>query len=153
MEKDFSLKLSRIWLAISLFSLILPIFLPSSANSQNFLENVIGTVTVTMFILSFPSSLFGLPIMFFAQHILEVAPKSIESLYLNLFLLFVFGLVQWFWIFPRILLNEPRFQTLNLLGGKKQMPLLEANAINNIEFFDSQGQTPLERVFRDKSSE
>lgn len=154
MNERFKLSLWQIWLLISVVSLLLPIFLPSSANPQNFLENIIGTVTVTMFILSFPSSLFGLPLMFFAQVALDVNPNTMQGMYLNLFLLFVLGSVQWFWILPRVLRNEPRFQMLNLLGGKSE-PQLSAVKFdgNNIEFCDSQGRTPVERIIHEKDSE
>ena len=151
MFENSKLSLSRIWLAISAFALILPVFLPSSANPQNFLENVIGTVTVTMFILSFPISLFGLPAIYFANQVLGVNPNTIGGMYLNVFLLCVLGYVQWFWIVPRVLRNEPQFQMLNLFG-KPEMQLLEAKAMNNISF-DAEGRTPLERVLQNKDSE
>ena len=152
MNERFKLGLWQIWLLISVFALLLPVFLPSSANPQNFLENVIGTVTVTMFILSFPSSLFGLPIMFFAQIALDVNPNTMQGMYLNLFLLFVLGSVQWFWILPRVLRNEPRFQMLNLRGGKAE-PLLSAVKFDgNVESCDSQGRTPVERIIYEKDS-
>ncbi|MBA2737823.1 MAG: hypothetical protein H0U50_13670 [Pyrinomonadaceae bacterium] len=153
MKERFKLSISQIWLLVTAAALILPVFLPSSANPQNFLENVIGTVTVTMFILSFPISLFGLPIMFFASYVLGVNPNTIGGMYLNIFLLCVLGYVQWFWILPRILRNEPHLQMLNLFGGKSEMQLLEAKAIDNIPFCDSDGRTPLERVLLNKDSE
>lgn len=91
--------------------------------------------------------------MFFAAFALGVNPNSIEGLYLNLFLLFVLGLVQWFWIVPRVLRNDPRLQMLNLPGGKSEMQFLETHPINSANFCDSQGQTRLERVFQEKDSE
>lgn len=153
MKEYFNLSLKKIWLLISVFSLILPIFMPSSANPQNFLANVIGTVTVTLFILAFPSSLFGLPVLSFVGVALELNPNSIESLYLNLFLLFVLGFVQWFWIVPRLLINEPRFQMLNIPGGKSEIQFSEAVVPNNPQSWDSQGKTRLEKVFKEKDSE
>ncbi len=152
MKEQFKLSPSQIWMLITAAALILPVFLPSSAGPQNFLENVIGTVTITMFILSFPISLFGLPIMFFASYVLGVNPNTIGGMYLNIFLLCVLGYVQWCWILPRILRNEPQFQMLNLFGGKPEMQLLEAKPMNNIPF-DSDGRTPLERVLQNKDSE
>ena len=152
MKERFKFSLSQIWMLVTAAALILPVFLPSSADPQNFLENVIGTVTVTMFILSFPISLFGLPVMFFASYVLGVDPNSIGGMYLNVFLLCVLGYVQWFWILPRILRNEPQFQMLNLFGGNPEMQLLEAKAMSNIPF-DSDGRTPLERVLQNKDSE
>ena len=151
MFENSKLSLSRIWLLISAFALILPIFMPSSANPQNFLENVIGSVTVTMFILSFPSSLFGLPLLYFVRLLFEINQNSIEGMYLNLFLLFVLGLVQWFWIVPRLVRNESRFEMLNLIGVNSEAPLLEAKPVNNIPF-DTEGRTPLEKIIYEKDS-
>ncbi len=150
MKEKFKLSLSGLWLLVSVFSMLLPVFMPSSVNASNFVENAIGTASVTMFILSFPASLFGLPATFFARIALNVNPNSMEGMYLNLFLLFVFGLVQWFWIVPQILRNEPRLNTLNLFGEKSEIQLLEAQAGNNIPFCDSDGHSPLERVFQEK---
>ena len=152
MKERLKLSFSQIWMLITAAALILPVFLPSSADPNNFLENVIGTVTVTMFILSFPISLFGLPLMFFASYVLGVNPNTIDGMYLNVFLLCVLGYVQWFWILPRVLRNEPQFQMLNLFGGNPEMQFLEAKAINNIPF-DADGRTPLERVLQNKDSE
>ena len=150
MKEKFKLSLSGLWLFVSVFSMLLPVFMPSSVNASNFVENAIGTASVTMFILSFPASLFGLPVMFFAKIALDVNPNSIEGMYLNLFLLFVFGLVQWFWIVPRVWRNEPRLNMLSLFGEKSEIQLLEAKATNYIPFCDSDGRTPIERVFQEK---
>ena len=151
MFENSKLSLSRIWLMISAFALALPVFLPSSANPQNFLENVIGTVTFTMFILSFPISLFGLPVIYFVNQVLGVNPNTIGGMYLNVFLLCMLGYVQWFWIVPRVIRNEPQLQMLNLFG-KPEMQLLEAKAMNNISF-DAEGRTPLERVLQNRDSD
>lgn len=153
MKERFKLSLGGLWLLTSLFSLILPVFVPSFADPQSFVQNVIGTATVTMFILSFPSSLFGIPLLFFAQAALGVDPNTIGGMYLNLFLLFVLGSVQWFWIVPRLLRNDPQLQILNLQLGKPEMLLSEANTIDETQFWDSEGQTPLEKVFLEKDSE
>ncbi|MDQ3129478.1 MAG: hypothetical protein M3Q99_01795 [Acidobacteriota bacterium] len=153
MKERFKLGLNGFWLLTSIFSMLLPIFLPSSANPQNFVQNVIGTSTVTMFILSFPSSLFGLPMMFFAGAVLKVNPNTMEGMYLNLFLLFVLGFVQWFWIIPRVLRTEPRFQMLNLFGRKSECQFLAEAPIKNVNFCDSQGRTRLEKVFQEKDSD
>lgn len=152
MKEKFKLSLSGLWLLVSIFSMLLPIFMPSSANASNFVENAIGIASVSMFVLAFPASLFGLPAMFFARIALDVNPNSMEGMYLNLFLLFVFGLVQWFWIVPRVLRNESRFQILNLFGGKSETQLLETKVTNNIPFCDSDGRTPIERVFQEKDT-
>lgn len=148
----FKLSLKQIWLAVGIFSLILPIFLPSAEGSGNFVLNLIGIVNIVMFILSFPCSFFGLPIVFFAWYVLEINPLSIEGAYLNTILFFVLGLVQWFWIARFWYPTETPFQKLNLLGVNSEMQLSEAAAINNVQYSDPEGRSPIERVFRDKDS-
>lgn len=147
MKERLRLSLGGLWLATSLVSLILPVFLLTSANPQSFLQNVIGTAMVTMFILSFPSSLFGIPLLYISQIVLGVDPNSIGGMYLNLFLLFVLGLVQWFWIFPRLWRSESDIQTLNL-PIMSEPPLLEIGQ-NDIPIFNRDTRTPLERVIQD----
>ena len=146
MKERYRLSLSQVWVLISSFCLLLPVFMPSSADPQHFFENVMGTVTVTMFILSFPMSLIGLPVMFMTGAILEIDPTSIEGMYLNLTLMFVFGIVQWFWIVPRFLANNTTFQTLNLLSAGPEVLLAEAKMEGRVDFYDARGRTPLERV-------
>jgi hypothetical protein len=148
MNERFRLSLGQIWVLISSFCLLLPVFMPSSADPQHFFENVMGTVTVTMFILSFPLSLFGLPLMFMAGVILRIHPTSIEGMYLNLTIMFVLGVIQWFWIVPKFFANDPKFQTLNLLGARPEVLLAEAKIESRVDFYDARGRTPVERVIQ-----
>ena len=88
--------------------------------------------------------------MFFVGLVLGVDANSLEGMYLNLFLLFVLGLIQWFWILPQVWRNEPRLQTLNLLHEKCKMQFLEAKPENRLQTNDFQDYTPLERVIYGK---
>ena len=153
MKEQFKLNLSPIWLLISAAALTLPVFLPSSANPQYFFQDIIGTITTTMYILSFPAGLLALPTMFLAELFLGVNPNTIGGMYVNVFLLCVLGYVQWFWIVPRIWRNEPRLNTLDLFGEKSHIKLLQAKAANNIPFCDSDGRTSIERVFQEKDKQ
>ena len=110
----FKLSLKQIWLVVGLFSLILPVFLPSDADSNNVFLNIVGVVNIVMFILSFPCSLFGLPVVFFAWYALGMNPNSIEGAYLNTILFFILGGVQWFWIARFWSPTEPVLQKINL---------------------------------------
>ena len=110
----FKLSLKQIWLAAGIFSLILPVFLPSEADSSNVFLNIVGVVNIVMFILSFPCSLFGLPVVFFAWYALGMNPNSIEGAYLNTILFFVLGAVQWFWIARFWSPTEPILQKINI---------------------------------------
>ncbi len=67
MKKQFELNLSPLWLLISAAALTLPVFLPSSVHPQYFFQDIIGTVTTAMYILSFPAGLLAFPVMFLAK--------------------------------------------------------------------------------------
>src|SRR5688572_20892821 len=125
MTEKFKLSLTGMWLLVSVFSLILPIFLPSYATSHGLVSNAIGVSTATMFVLSFPSSLFGLPVMFMANYVLGLDPNSIQGMYVNLLMLFVLGVVQWFWIVPRVWRNHPVIQRLEFSGAPELQPVRE----------------------------
>lgn len=153
MKERFNFSLSPLWILISVAALTLPVFLPSSVNPQHFFQDIIGTVTAAMYILSFPFGLLALPLMFLAKLVLGINPQTIGGMYINIFLLCVLGYAQWFWLVPRLWRSEKRFEMLNLFGGKSYLKLSEAAAIDNPEFCDEQGRTPLERVFREKESE
>lgn len=149
MTERFKLSLSGTWLLVSLFSLLLPIFLPSNAFSSNPAANVIGTATATMFILSFPSSLFGIPLLVVVDYALGVDPNSIQGMYVNLFMLFVLGLVQWFWIVPRVWRSDPDVQVLNLPVSSNTKPLAEMSSDVQFKIFDGRERTPVERLITD----
>lgn len=149
MTERFKLSLSGMWLLVSLFSLLLPIFLPSNAFSSNPATNVIGTATATMFILSFPSSLFGIPLLVVVDYALGVDPNSIQGMYVNLFMLFVLGLVQWFWIVPRVWRRDRDVQVLNLPVSSSYEILPEASLDIQFDAFDERERTPVERVIGD----
>lgn len=143
MTERFKLSLSGMWLLVSFFALILPIFLPSYADASNLTANSIGASTATMFVLSFPSSLFGLPLMFIANYVLGVEPNSMQGMYVNLLMLFVLGLVQWFWIVPRVWSHDADLQTIELPLGGSLLTRTESRELDDFEFFASKGQTPL----------
>jgi hypothetical protein len=114
MQMKFKVSLRQIWLAVGLFSLLLPVFLPSEAGSGHPLLNVVGLVNIVMLVLSFPCSLFGLPVVFFAWYALDMKPHSVEGAYLNTILFFLLGAVQWFWIARFWSPTEPVLQKIDL---------------------------------------
>ena len=81
--------------------------------------------------------------------VLGLDPNSIKGMYVNLLMLFVLGLVQWFWIVPRVLRSEPAVQALDLLPTLRVDALPERTIDMSAEFFDAKETTPLERVLRD----
>ena len=141
MNGKIKLSLGGIWLMVSFFAMTLPIFLPSYPQTPGFISNAIGTSTATMFILSFPSSLFGLPLLSLLNTLLGVDSNSIGGMYINLVTLVVLGLVQWFWIVPRVWQREPMIETLECLA-----PELQAAQEVDFTLFPSRDRTPVERI-------
>jgi len=151
MSEKFKFSLSGMWLFVCVFTLLIPVFLPSVAGWANPSTNAVGAATASMFILSFPSSLFGLPLMFFVGDSIGVNPNSIEGMYLNLFVMFVLGLVQWFWVLPRIWRNDPKVQILDLPAKLEDRPMRVFAPAETFSAFDQRMQTPVERVLRQEN--
>lgn len=146
MPEKLKFRLSSMWLFVSIFTIVLPVFVPSYYSS-NPATNAIGVATAAMFILSFPSSLFGLVAMGFIAVTLELNPNSIEGLYVNLLVMFTLGLVQWFWIVPRIWNRDSAFQTVEIgVGWMPRQALLKAVPEEIFTRYDAKGRTPVECV-------
>ena len=148
MNERFKFSLRGMWLFVCVFTLLIPVFLPSFAGSANPASNVVGAATTSMFILTFPSSLFGIPLLLFVSSMLGVSPNSIEGMYLNLFVMFVLGLVQWFWIVPRIWRSDPKVQVLDLPVQRDIVPLQIFSPADSFAAYNDRGQTPVERIIR-----
>lgn len=131
--------LGGFWLIASLSALLIPVFVPSYP--YGFLPNVMEVATSTMFILSFPCSLFALPFLLAADNILGVDPISISGMYTHLSMLFVIGAVQWFWIVPRIWFKQPVIESL-----KESIEQLEPAKEVEFHRYSSRERTPVERI-------
>ena len=149
MNERFKISLSGMWLFVCVFTLLIPVFLPSVAGSANPAANVVGMATASMFILTFPSSLFGMPLLVFLGAALGVDPNSIEGMYLNLFVMFVLGLVQWFWIAPRIWRDESKIQVLDLPVYREVASLQISIPAKGPSAYDERDRTPVERIIRE----
>lgn len=149
MRSGLKLSLGGTWLLLSLVSLILPVYLPTAANPQNIVQNAIGMATFTMYVLAFPIGLFGIPLLYISQIVLSVDPNSIGGKYLNLFLVFLLGVIQWFWIVPKLYRKQAKFEVFEL-PGQPEMQLNEPLSAAGFDFFDAGSGTPLERVFQEK---
>ena len=140
--------LGTLWLLASITALFIPIFVPSARGPASILDDVITLASAVIYVLSFPISLVGIPLLYVTQILIGIDPNSIGGKYLNSFLVFLLGLVQWFWIVPHLLRKPPRAQILDL-PRKPDMQLSEAKPAAGFSFFDSELRTPLERVLRD----
>jgi len=151
MERYWS-RLRMPWLFVSLLCLIAPVFLPSAPYPRDFLDDAMGTATVIMFVLSFPISLLATPVIFFVGIGLGLRPYSIQAAYMNLFLLFALGAIQWFWIIPRVNRKDNGdLQILDLHAPATPAALGEAHLGTDFPFFDRESRTPVERVIDDYS--
>src|SRR5688500_11991898 len=100
MKTTTKLSLGTLWLLVSVTVLFVPIFIPSG--SASIFEDVITMAGIVTYALSFPVSLFGIPLLYITQILAGLDPNSIGGKYLNLFMVFLLGLAQWFWIVPRL---------------------------------------------------
>jgi hypothetical protein len=145
-------KLKLSWLLISLLCLLLPVFLPTSPHPRDFLDNAVGTATGLMFMLSFPLSLMAMPVFFIADLGFGVRADGIQRDYYYLLTHFVLGLIQWYWIIPRLFQKDKyKLQTLELHAHASTAALGEAHISPDFSFFDSDSRTPVERVIDDYS--
>lgn len=109
-------------------------------------SDVIGWAFAVMMLLSFPSSLLAAPLMMFVNLSIGFHPISIEGQYLNLILLFAVGVLQWFWIAPRMSGEDSRIEPLKLVSNGVQATF--PRPIPGVLFspFDAAGRTPVERL-------
>ncbi len=124
----YKISFKQAWLAISVLMLELPVFFPSYSNPETIFQSAIGIASVSMFFLSFPMSLIGVPLGFFISKLLGIDPASIGGMYLSLLVLFVMGFVQWFLIAPWLLKGKSLFGWLYPAGVKPKVLLAEARS-------------------------
>ena len=115
MEKRFKSSLRKIWLVVGILSMVV-LFLPPIGDSQIYVKNTILGLNALMFLLSLPCSLFAVPVVVAAAYYLDMYPTSRQGVTLMTILLFVIGLMQWFWISRFWSPTEPALQMLNLPG-------------------------------------
>jgi hypothetical protein len=139
---------SVLWLLVSFLCLILPIFVPSSPNPSDYLIDPISISTGVMAILSFPASLLSLLFSPLIDSLFGIDPNSLQGMYLNVKLMFVLGLAQWFWAFPRLLDRSVRERRL-ALESTDTAALPEHGPADVRQFFSEDPKTPVERVMVD----
>lgn len=108
--------LKYIWLAAVIISFVLLAFHWFGFAAQNLQYAIIGLNAFAL-ILSVPCSLFAVPVFIASNHFLEMSPFSGEGIYLNTFLLFVLGFMQWFWLARFWSPTEPQLLELKLISN------------------------------------
>jgi hypothetical protein len=106
--------LKRLWLVAGSAALVLLVFHWFGFDSKG-LETTIFTLNIIAFVLSLPCSLFVVPVLAAANYYLAMNPVSGGGLYLNTILLFVVGVMHWFWIVKFWSPAEPQMQKLDLI--------------------------------------
>ena len=142
------LSVKGVWLIVSLSSVVLPVFLPS-LREGNIFGNALGVATVSMFFLSFPSSLLAVPLASFISFVFGIDSWSLAGLYMNVLTLFALGVFQWFWIVPGIFKSTPLLQRLDLGEAGSCFTLGERRGETGAAWPQADAATPLERVIRD----
>lgn len=137
---------SVLWLLAGCICLTLPVFLPSSPNPPNLLTDPISLSTALMYVLSFPGGLLSLLFSPIVDSAFGIDPNSMQGMYLNLKMMFVLGLVQWFWIVPKMMRSAAR-RKASLLSASPAFVLSEAPINDDAAFVEGKERSPLERVF------
>ncbi|HKP68949.1 MAG TPA: hypothetical protein VJV05_06675 [Pyrinomonadaceae bacterium] len=144
MNVRLKLSLTGLWLITSLSAIVLPVFLPSGPRNQ-LIGNPIDLATASMFVLSLPSSLIALPVAAFIDSVgFRFGSSPIGDQYLFILLLFVVGVVQWFWLVPKIFRNRKALQTIELSDVNLNAGLVEASG------FDINGASPVDRILQNR---
>ena len=148
MKDNLKIALTGFWLMLSSACVVLPVFVPSDVYSANPFANVVGTSAVTMFILSFPSSLLGLPISMLIQSAIAVGQYSLMGLWINSLVFFGLGICQWFWAVPRlrIYLAQARAAEADITSSPAIGKIAHGT---RVQAFDEGELSPVERVFDD----
>jgi len=149
MKMSAKWSLSTLWLLASMTALFVPIYIPSAQGAVPIFQNAIAMSTAVMYALAFPASLLGVPILYVTQALLGIDPNAIGGKYVNLFIVFLLGVIQWFFIVPRLLRTRHEDSRIGELQGATNAQLRSGDAGINIptDLFDSDLKTPLDRVF------
>ena len=138
------LTLGGVWMIAAVSALLIPVLTPSYRHSMD--TGAIGTATILMFLLSFPTSVVATPILLMVGALLNLTNDSIGVAYMNLIALFAIGAVQWFWVVPRVLWRKVFVQELDLGNAAGNTRLF---ARDSSVWLDAQGSTPVERVIEE----
>lgn len=114
---NYKSNLKILWSVVASISLVLLTLMWFGYESPN-LKNSILALSVLMFLLSLPCSIFAVPVVTLAAYYLEIPPTSSEGIYVGTIFLSVLGAVQWFWVIRFWSPTDPVMQKLDLLGEK-----------------------------------
>lgn len=97
-------RVKRVWLSVSITSLLLPLIFSLLTNwgyeeSINF-GQFMSVLIVVLLVLTLPTSLFVMPMLAGFKYGLELEPDSLFAAYLYLGVLNIVGFAQWFKLMP-----------------------------------------------------
>lgn len=93
-------KLKGFWVAASVISLALPLFLAQFDLSRETFGRIIEIEMICLLALSLPSSLFIVPLLVAFKMVIELDYNQVEGAYFYIVLLNIIGYIQWFRLMP-----------------------------------------------------
>jgi hypothetical protein len=135
------------WVFTATAFLILPMIVPSHPYNRDIAIAIEGS-TFAMFLLSFPSSVIAVPILFLNTIALGLE-GSLAGNYMMTVLLAITGYLQWFWIVPKLFFEGACLQRLNLRESVGNRRLFERAPETYADWCGVAGTTPLEHVISD----
>ena len=133
------------WLTAGALSLALPVFVPSFGWLNPFTD-VIGMANLVMFALSFPSSVVAIPWSYSLGSSLGIEPNTMGGRYLAVWVMFLLGAIQWFWLVPKLGRAIKERRKNELAGSADSVRLNESPEFDAAR---TQTTTPLERALND----
>lgn len=103
MNKTWETKLQRLWMLVSVTSLVLPLILSALSVTTEVFTSIMTITIGVIFVLTLPTSICAIPFLALFKFILEMNADTLFTTYFYLALLNIIGYVQWFRIMPAFL--------------------------------------------------
>jgi hypothetical protein len=146
---NVKIALTGFWLMLSSACVVLPVFVPSNVYAGDPFGNVVGASAATMFVLSFPASLLGIPISMLIQSAMNVGQYSSMGLWVNTLVFLALGVCQWFWAVPRLRAFTAQAGPADA-DAYSTKPTRQISSGTGVAAFDEDELSPVERVFDER---
>lgn len=117
MNKTWETKWQRLWVLVSLTSLVLPLILSALSVTTEVFTTIMTITIGALFVFSFPTSICAIPFLALFKLILEMNADTLFTTYFYLALLNLIGYVQWFRIMPAFLGTSKSVPMPTILEG------------------------------------
>lgn len=146
MQKRNFRTIHGIWVLMNLALVLRPTYYAVIGDAPGF-RDAISMAIAGVFLLSFPLSIAALLLALVFITLLEINRVNMpEVQYYTLLVMFAFGCVQWFWIFPRFFTKAKEIEVLDLPDGRLAAATRELRqGWGN----SADARSPFERVIKD----